>query len=184
MALVRNAEIVRDDWFLLADDNRQPDAGDIVVGLARLEREHGALAAHPGRLGVYLPNTCDAARLAPHVARLDLVVLDFPTFTDGRAYSQARLLRRELGYPGELRASGDVLPDQLLFMLRVGIDSFEIDDMAATSKQWRRPARALSHAYQRGYDLPGLKAREARRAGAEPDRAISANGAADRRQAT
>ena len=52
-------------------------------------------------------------------------MLDFPKFSDGRAYSQARLLRGRLGYRGELRATGGVLQDQIGFMLRCGFNSFE-----------------------------------------------------------
>ena len=53
------------------------------------------------------------------------MVLHFPKFSDGRAYSQARLLRGRFGYQGELRATGGVLQDQIAFMLRCGFDSFE-----------------------------------------------------------
>ena len=53
------------------------------------------------------------------VSRVDL---NFPKFTDGRAYSQAYLLRRRLGFKGELRATGDVLIDQLVQMERTGFD--------------------------------------------------------------
>ncbi|HQS17923.1 DUF934 domain-containing protein [Reyranella sp.] len=74
---------------------------------------------------VSLANTDPIEDLAPHVGRLRLVVLDFPKFSDGRAYSQARLLRGRLGYRGELRATGGVLQDQIAFMLRCGFDSFE-----------------------------------------------------------
>lgn len=74
---------------------------------------------------VALANTDPVEDLAPHVGRLRLVVLDFPKFSDGRAYSQARLLRGRLGYRGELRATGGVLQDQVAFMLRCGFDSFE-----------------------------------------------------------
>ncbi len=61
------------------------------------------------------PRTLDLAG----VTRIDL---QFPAFTDGRAYSQAFLLRRRLGYAGELRATGDVLIDQLVQMQRTGFD--------------------------------------------------------------
>jgi uncharacterized protein (DUF934 family) len=74
---------------------------------------------------VSLGNTDPVEDLAPDVGRLRLIVLDFPKFSDGRAYSQARLLRGRLGYTGELRASGNVLQDQALFMLRCGFDSFD-----------------------------------------------------------
>jgi uncharacterized protein (DUF934 family) len=79
----------------------------------------------PAWPAVSLSNTDPVEDLAPHVGRLRLIVLNFPKFSDGRAYSQARLLRGRLGYTGELRAAGNVLQDQALFMLRCGFDSFE-----------------------------------------------------------
>ena len=81
----------------------------------------------PAWPAVSLANTDPVEDLAPHVGRLRLIVLRFPKFSDGRAYSQARLLRGRLGYTGELRATGGVLQDQLPFMLRCGFDSFESD---------------------------------------------------------
>jgi uncharacterized protein (DUF934 family) len=65
----------------------------------------------------------DVRKLIPHFGRLKLVEIAFPRFRDGRGYSAARILR-ENGYAGELRAEGDVLVDQLLFMRRCGFDSF------------------------------------------------------------
>jgi len=56
------------------------------------------------------------------------IVLEFPNFADGRAYSQARLLRERKGFRGTIRATGDVLCDQIQFMARVGIDAFDIGD--------------------------------------------------------
>ncbi|MEO8722930.1 MAG: DUF934 domain-containing protein [Sphingobium sp.] len=64
----------------------------------------------------------DARALLAHLDRLSLVEVTFPAFGDGRGYSAARILR-EAGYTGELRASGDVLVDQLLAMRRVGFDT-------------------------------------------------------------
>ena len=81
----------------------------------------------PAWPAVSLANTDPVEDLAPYVGRLRLIVLDFPKFSDGRAYSQARLLRGRLGYTGELRATGGVLQDQVPFMLRCGFDSFESD---------------------------------------------------------
>ena len=74
-----------------------------------------------------LANTDDVAQLGARLDGVELIVLNFPKFTDGRAYSQARLLRERLGYRGELRATGAVFLDQLPFMLRCGFDSFESD---------------------------------------------------------
>ena len=65
----------------------------------------------------------DARELLPHLDRLALIEVSFPTFRDGRGYSAGRILR-EAGYVGELRAAGDVLVDQLPLMRRCGFDSF------------------------------------------------------------
>lgn len=65
----------------------------------------------------------DARALLPHLNRIALVEVSFPTFRDGRGYSTARILR-EAGYEGELRAQGDVLVDQIPLMRRCGFDSF------------------------------------------------------------
>lgn len=65
----------------------------------------------------------DARALLPHLGRIALVEVAFPAYTDGRGYSSARILREE-GYTGELRATGDVLLDQLSHMKRCGFDAF------------------------------------------------------------
>ena len=74
-----------------------------------------------------LPNDADPLAIEVCLDDIERIDLDFPKFTDGRAYTQARLLRERLGYAGELRATGGVLQDQLPFMLRCGFDSFESD---------------------------------------------------------
>ena len=66
------------------------------------------------------------AELQPYLDRLDLIALSFPKFRDGRAFSQARLLRERYGFKGEIRATGDVLQDQLLLMVRSGFDGFAL----------------------------------------------------------
>ena len=68
----------------------------------------------------------DVRRLAPHLARIRLVEVDFPKFRDGRGFSSARILR-EMGYTGEIKATGDVLVDLVYFMRRCGFDSFAPD---------------------------------------------------------
>ena len=65
-------------------------------------------------------------QFGPRLEGVKLIVLHFPKFTDGRAYSQARLLRERFLYRGELRATGQVLRDQFVFMLRAGFDAFEV----------------------------------------------------------
>jgi uncharacterized protein (DUF934 family) len=84
------------------------------------------LAGQSDATAVRLEAGDDARALIPHLGKVEVVTVSFPTFRDGRGYSSARILR-EAGYTGELRAEGDVLPDQLAYMRRCGFDSFAPD---------------------------------------------------------
>lgn len=83
-----------------------------------------AAAAHStgatGQNVVELANNSDPRTVS--LNGVDRIDLNFPKFTDGRAFSQAFLLRRRLGFQGEIRATGDVLVDQLVQMARTGFD--------------------------------------------------------------
>ncbi|HBS32628.1 MAG TPA: oxidoreductase [Parvularcula sp.] len=81
-----------------------------------------------GRFALVIPNTEDVRALGEVLSGFDAVILEFPAFADGRAYSQARLLRERLGFAGEIRARGAVLPDQALFMARAGFTALEIGE--------------------------------------------------------
>jgi uncharacterized protein (DUF934 family) len=126
MPLVKNLKIVDDPYLRVLDDAPIADDAAVLVPAARLTADAGELLRRGGRTGVIWPNDRNVAELAPHLDRLDLVALVFPKFQDGRAYSQARLLRERYGFRGELRATGSVLRDQFLFMLRAGFDAFEV----------------------------------------------------------
>jgi uncharacterized protein (DUF934 family) len=78
------------------------------------------------QLGVELEVTVDIEEIRDWLPRLDLVILNFDSFADGRAFSQARLLRERYGYDGDIRAQGEVLRDQLSFMQRCGINQFSL----------------------------------------------------------
>ena len=96
-------------------------------GFSKIQKRY---SARGGKLGVIWPNNRNLDDLVPYLDRLAVVALVFPTFRDGRAYSQARLLRERYGYDGELRATGQVLRDQFVFMLRAGFDAFEVKKQA------------------------------------------------------
>jgi uncharacterized protein (DUF934 family) len=139
MPLVTEAGIVADSY------RRDPGAtgsDDLIVPLAAIA-DH---VDHAGRLGAEVPNTARLSELAPYLARLDLISLPFPAFTDGRAYSLARQIR-QAGFAGELRATGNLLPDQLQFMAQVGFTSFEVSDRFAP-EVWRHALEAMSLSYQ------------------------------------
>lgn len=125
-ALIVDRQIVANDWTTLADDAPLPASGKVIVSLKRWRAEREALAASGLTVGVRLPNTEDVTAVAAEVTGQPLIALDIPKFSDGRAYSQARVLRERYGYRGEIRAQGDVAQDQLFHMARCGINAFEL----------------------------------------------------------
>src|ERR1700733_14482150 len=118
MPLVRGGKIADDALVHLADDAELPGDGAILISAARFLEDPESLSRRAGRTGVIWPNSRDVDDLVPYLDRLAVVALVFPTFRDGRAYSQARLLRERHGFRGELRAPGQVL--------RAGFDAFEV----------------------------------------------------------
>ena len=125
MRLVKSGNIVEDDFIRWQSEEPLPDEVAGIVPHTRLLAEP-ALLDRAAPTGVIWPNNRDISELAPFVDRLTLIALVFPSFKDGRAYSQARILREQYGFAGELRATGNVLRDQFLFMLRAGFDAFEV----------------------------------------------------------
>jgi uncharacterized protein (DUF934 family) len=126
MPLVKGNTIVADDYVHLADDAELPAAGAVLVSAERFLGNPEAVLSRKGKAGVIWPNNRDVEDLLPYLDRLAAVALVFPIFRDGRAYSQARLLRERHTFRGELRATGQVLRDQFMFMLRAGFDAFEV----------------------------------------------------------
>lgn len=123
--LYRAGGFVADEWTHLDDEAALPEEGAVIVSLARFLAA-SADVPQGVRLAPFVKAGDDPAQLADHLAGLDLVVVDFAKFSDGRGYSTARLLRQRYGFAGEIRASGDVLLDQIPLMRRVGFDAFAI----------------------------------------------------------
>jgi uncharacterized protein (DUF934 family) len=141
MQLIKGGRVVADGFLRVADDAPVPDGVPVIISAARFLAEVDALSHRATPTGLAWPNDRRVVELAPHLDRLALVALVFPTFRDGRAFSQARLIRERYGFRGELRATGQVLRDQFLFMLRAGFDAFEVTkdaDAAAFAQAARR----------------------------------------------
>jgi len=127
--LIKDRAIVDDQWVLLrepvdAQALRDLDGQDVILPLQSWLELREGLPLRQGRTGVWLKNIELPESIAPWLAHIPLIALDFPVFTDGRAYSSARELRQNLAYAGELRAIGDVLCDQLFYMSRCGFNAF------------------------------------------------------------
>jgi uncharacterized protein (DUF934 family) len=126
MQLVKAGRVIEDRFVRVLDDAPVPEAVAVVLPAARLLADARDLVLRQAPTGVIWPNDRKIAELAPYLDWIALVALAFPTFRDGRAYSQARLLRERHQFRGELRATGQVLRDQLLFLQRAGFDAFEV----------------------------------------------------------
>lgn len=142
MPLVKQGRIATDPFVHVVDGAELPGDGAILIPAARFLEDPEVALKRAGKVGVIWPNNRDLDDLVPYLDRLAAVALVFPSFRDGRAYSQARLLRERHGYDGELRATGQVLRDQFVFMSRAGFDAFEVrkdadaDAFAATVQRY------------------------------------------------
>jgi uncharacterized protein (DUF934 family) len=142
MPLVKDGKIISDPFIHLADDAVIPVDGAVLIPAARFLADPEALVSRNSQTGVIWPNNRDVDDLVPYLGKLAAVALVFPTFRDGRAYSQARLLRERYKYRGELRVTGQVLRDQFVFMMRAGFDTFEVkkdadaEAFAATARRY------------------------------------------------
>jgi uncharacterized protein (DUF934 family) len=134
--IIKNAGVHDDAWKLITlAENETPESLRLPVGpllvplsvwrarraeLIRREYDHG------WPLGVWLAADEGPEEITENLDDFSVVAVHFPSFTDGRGYSTARLLRSRYGYRGELRAVGDVLRDQLFYLKRCGFDAFAV----------------------------------------------------------
>jgi uncharacterized protein (DUF934 family) len=134
----------------VADDTALPE-GPVLVSLARFQKERDSLLERNSPLGVRLASHENPELLGPDVNRLSLVVLEFPKFRDGRAFSWARMLRTRLGFKGEIRAVGDFLLDQMNYQKRVGFNAWEVADNF-TLEMFQRALTEMTNVYQPSAD--------------------------------
>ncbi len=127
MALIKGQVVAPcESWTTVEDGADLPADDCVMVSLNRWLSETEALRARESGVGILVQPDDDVMRLEGKLDGVLLIAVSFPKFTDGRGYSSARLLRDRLGYVEELRAVGDVLPDQVFYMRRVGFDSFDL----------------------------------------------------------
>lgn len=153
MPLLKAGRFVEDSWRALAEGDDLPDSGRVVVPLPRLLAEPELFESFAGELGVRLEPGQRVEQLEPWLPRLALVALSFPVFSDGRAFSTARILRERYGFAGEVRAVGEVLVDRYQFMRQCGFDSFEITQ-ERTLASWAKAAVEMTLSYQPDYAEP------------------------------
>ncbi len=124
--LVKNGEIIENHWTHLTTESI-PNNGSVTLPLDRWIAEQQLMMERPDLVGVRLLPDSNIAEISNHLEQLQLIVIEFPVLADGRVFSFVRLLRRN-GYKGEIRAIGNFVTDQMYYLQRVGVDSFEIPE--------------------------------------------------------
>lgn len=127
MKIIKHKQILEDSWTHLADSD-EISSGDITLSISRWKNEKNELKSHSGNIGVRLAPADNVEDITADLQNISLIALDFPAFTDGRSFSQARLLRSRYGFTGEIRAIGGFITDQVFYLHRVGVDAFELKD--------------------------------------------------------
>jgi len=163
--LLRDGAIVADEWRTAEEWRTAIDgpahagaaslatvADDVALMLAlpefRTERERWL--ARTGPLGVILAPADDEQELVPDLSRLALVAAEFPTVSEGRGYTQGRLLRERWGFAGELRARGAIRRDSVFLLARCGFNCFELPESEFGGAA--AALRTFSAAYQSSND--------------------------------
>jgi uncharacterized protein (DUF934 family) len=126
MQIIKDQQIIDDTWNYVADD-AELKAGNISVSLSRWKQDKPQLLAHDGKLGVRIRPDDTVDDIAPDLKNIQLIELDFPEFADGRLFSHACLLRGRYDYPGEIRATGHYMTDQVFYLSRVGVNAFNLE---------------------------------------------------------
>ncbi len=164
MVLIKDGQPVDDAWVYVGDDDEVPAEAPAIVTLALWQGENERLRKRNAPLGIRLTSKQAPALIVDDLDRFDVVALEFPKFTNGRAYSYARLLRERYGYRGEIRAVGNVLRDQFLAMHRCGFDAYEVADEKAAAA-WHEALLEIGVWYQNAADdrVPAMRLRHERR---------------------
>jgi uncharacterized protein (DUF934 family) len=147
MALIKNGELATSSFVDASAADAIPPTGPVIVSLDQWQAHRDELLTRKAPLGIRMHSDQPPELIAADLQHFAVVALEFPKFRDGRAYSYARLLRERYGFKGELRAVGEVLLEQLFFMLRTGFDAFDVQG-ADPLKDYRTALADFSVWYQ------------------------------------
>lgn len=143
------AGFCEDEWIHAESADALAGNGRFILPLAAflgLDPEQRRSARE--RLGVLLQPGDRLEQIVELLGDLSLVALAFPAFNDGRYFSKAELLRSRHGFQGAVRATGQVLVDQLPHMLRLGFDEFEVSNPVLTRRLERGEIGGIGLHYQ------------------------------------
>ena len=151
-SIIKDKAIIDSPYKIQSVDDADVSVANTILPLSVYLQNESELAKR-NDVGVWLSADDEIEQLTGKLDQLALVALDFPSFSDGRAYSNANILRRKLAYTGEVRAIGDVRRDQLEQMLRCGFDAFQLAD-GQDIEACAANMKTFSFNYQTSIDRP------------------------------
>ena len=158
--LIKNGAVMDDGWTTLAlAEGETPEAvalpaGPVLFPLPVWIARKDEILARGEPIGLFLQDDDRVEEVAADLAHFAVIAVNFPKFVNGRGYSTAALLRQRYAYPGEVRAVGEVLHDQLYFMARVGFDAFALRDDKSAEHALAAGFTTFSERYQGSTDQP------------------------------
>tara|TARA_R110002072_G_scaffold6364_4_gene37517 strand:- start:5035 stop:5523 length:489 start_codon:yes stop_codon:yes gene_type:complete len=130
MRIIKDKKISEDDWNIVRDldDAATIPEGNVILPISYWQSNRDELLKQDSTHAVWIDGDVETEEVSGDLEHFSIIGLDFPAFKDGRSYTHARMLRDRYGFKGELRAIGNVLRDQMFFMMRCGIDCFEVSE--------------------------------------------------------
>ena len=151
MPLIKAGNLAEDLWVHRADDEALPDGEPAIISLDRWKKDRETLMTRNAPIGLRLKPSEAPGQVAADLDRFGVIALEFPVFKDGRAFSYAKLLRDRHQYKGEVRAFGNIIRDQYLFLDRLGVDAIEVQDTRQLD-EWKTAMGEYSVFYQPAAD--------------------------------
>lgn len=118
----KSGQYTQDQWQYVGAEDALPTSGNIAIVVDRWAEIENL----PVRKGIWLNPGNNVTEIAELLPQIDLVLIDFPKFRDGRGFTQAKLIRERHRFEGDIRAGGHVLPDQFASLITCGFSSAKV----------------------------------------------------------
>ena len=146
MPLIKNGTEIENEWNLLAEDEAYTGQPNTLLSLQEFHDNYDNIKDSNSIVGIALNVDDEVDSLKEKLDQVALVTVNFPSFADGRGFSQARLIRERFEFTGEIRAVGHIIRDQYLYLVRSGVDSIDAD--RATEAEWKAAIEEFDTFYQ------------------------------------
>ncbi|MTI09038.1 DUF934 domain-containing protein [Curvivirga aplysinae] len=146
MPLIKNGTEIENEWNSLAEGEKFDGQPNTLLSLQEFHNNYETIKDSNSIVGVALTVDDEVDSLEGKLDQVALVTVHFPSFADGRGFSQARLVRERFAFTGEIRAVGHIIRDQYLYLVRSGVDSVDAD--RATEAEWKAAIEEFDTFYQ------------------------------------